>query len=185
MSEARSIFQPLPGRDCGSCAVCCVELAIDDPQLTKPDEVPCPHLAAGGGCGIYSERPHTCATWYCGWRLLNLSEAMRPDLSRVLLVPEMCHEPGYQKGGLKLVPVGHDPSVLLQAEIIDLAGRCVAGGVPIFLSWGAGERCKRFLINRSAEPLVRAGDRRAFVALLTHTLERMQAEILADQAQTR
>jgi hypothetical protein len=174
------VFQPLPGRDCGDCTVCCVELAIDDPELSKPDEVPCPHLDACGGCAIYASRPRTCATWFCGWRLLNLSDAMRPDRSRALLVPELCEEPGYQKGGLRLVSVGAGAEALLQDEVVDLAGRCVARGVPIFLSYGAGERCKRVLINRFAEPAVRAGDRAAFVRIVRDTLDQMAAQLAAE-----
>lgn len=126
-----------------------------------------------GGCGIHAGRPRTCAAWFCGWRLLTLSDAMRPDRSQVLLVPEMCSEPGYRRGGLKLVPIGTDPRVLLQDEIVDLAGRCIAGGVPIFLSYGAGEQCRRLLINGSAERAVRAGDRAAFVRLLEDGLDQI------------
>jgi hypothetical protein len=172
----------LPGRDCGGCTVCCVDLAIDDPELVKPDEVACPHLAAGGGCSIYARRPRACAGWFCGWRLINLSEAMRPDRSSVLLVPEMCHEAGYEKGGLKLVGVGGRVDALLQDEVVDLAGRCVARGVPIFLSYGSGVHCKRTLINSQAEPVVRRGDRVAFVELLADTLRRMRDQVAAELA---
>src|SRR5207302_8195653 len=98
-------------------------------------------------CGIYARRAGTCATWYCGWRLSNVSEAMRPDRSRVLVIPELCHEPGYEKGGLRLTPIGGGLQALLGNEVIDLAGRFVASGVPMFLSYGSGAQCKRVLIN--------------------------------------
>jgi hypothetical protein len=169
----------LPGRDCGACTVCCVDLAIDDPELVKPDEVACPHLSAGG-CSIYARRPRACAGWFCGWRLINLSEAMRPDRCGVLLVPEMCHEPGYQKGGLRLVGVGGRIEPLLQDEVVDLAGRCVARGVPIFLSYGSGEHCKRTLINPQAEPAVGRGDRAAFVSVMADALRRMRDQVAAE-----
>lgn len=174
MTHPRSVFQPLPGRSCGECRVCCVELEIDDPELSKPDEVACLHLTEGG-CGIYARRPVTCATWFCGWRLINVSEAMRPDRSQVLMIPEICTEPGYEKGGLRLVSVGGDPEVLLQAEVVDLAGRFVAQGVPMFLSYGSGEQCRRVLINPAATAAVRAGDRRAFVQSLRDLLAQLSA----------
>jgi hypothetical protein len=152
-----------------------VHLAIDDPELSKPDETACPHLVEGG-CAIYARRPVTCATWFCGWRLINVSDALRPDRSRVLMIPEMCDEPGYQKGGLRLAPLGGDVQVLLQDEIVDLAGRFVARGVPMFLSYGSGERCHRVLINELGRPAVACGDRAAFVAILRGLLGQLEAQ---------
>ena len=177
------MFEPLPGRDCGECRVCCVELAIDDPELTKPDETPCPHLT-DGGCRIYARRPVTCATWFCGWRLINLSDAMRPDRSRVLMIPELCDRPGYQKGGLRLVPVGGDLQVLLQDEVVNLAGQFVARGVPMFLSFGAGDSCKRVLINEFGKAAVAAGDRRAFVRVLSQLVAGLAAQTAGSSGRT-
>ena len=181
MNQAGATFQPLPGRTCGACTACCVHLEIDDPQLSKPDDVVCPNLLSAGGCSIYASRPRTCASWYCGWRLLNLSDAMRPDLSKVLLMPEMCEAPGYQKGGLRLVAVDGDPNTLLQNEIIDLAGRCVANGVPVFLSHGTGAACKRVLLNPLAQVAARAGDRASFLATVQDLLAQMAAAVAAEQ----
>jgi hypothetical protein len=174
VSHPRSVFQPLPGRKCGDCHACCVEPAIDDPELSKPEEVACPHLVAGG-CGIYARRPVTCATWFCGWRLINMSDALRPDRSRVLMIPELSTEPGYEKGGLRLAPIGDDLEVLLQDEVVDLAGRFVANGVPMFLSYGSGDRSKRVLINALGKASVQAGDRAGFVRVLRGVLARLSA----------
>lgn len=157
--------------------VCCVELEIDDPQLQKPDEVRCPNILATGGCGIYANRPHTCAVWYCGWRLLNVSDALRPDIANVLMIPEMCDEPGYEKGGLRLTALGGRAEALLQPEVIDLAGRCVANGVPIFLSYGAGNHCKRVFVNELAKAAVHAGHRAAFVQLVVGLIDQMVAQV--------
>ena len=181
MTEAAAVFQPLPGRTCGACTVCCVNVEIDDPELKKPDEVVCPNLLPAGGCGIYAARPRTCATWFCGWRLLNLSDAMRPDLSNVLLMPEICREPGYEKGGLRLVAIDGDTEKLLRREVIDLAGRCVANGVPIFLSCGSGAACKRGLLNPLAEVAVRAGARENFVAIVANLLGQLAAAAAAEK----
>jgi hypothetical protein len=167
-------LQPLPGRRCGACTVCCVELGIEDPDLSKPDGVACPHLVEQGGCGVYDRRPKTCASWLCGWRVMAvLGDSMRPDRSRVLLVPEICREPGLERGGLALVPVGGDVSALLQREVVDLAGRCVAAGVPIFLAYGAGAGCKRVLVNRLAAAVVASGDRRGFEEIMNSVIRRL------------
>jgi hypothetical protein len=177
MSET---LTPLPGRTCGTCQVCCVDLEIDDPQLHKPDETPCLHLVAGGGCGVYATRPRTCAAWYCGWRLLNVDETLRPDRCGVLMVPEISATPGFAAGGLRLVPVGGDLEALFQPGVIDLAGLCVARGVPIFLSHGGGAQCKRALINALAKGDVERGDRAGFVGTLRKLLAQLVEEVARD-----
>lgn len=170
----------LPRRECGACTVCCVELDIDDPELRKPDGVACPHLKEAGGCGIYDHRPATCRHWFCGWRFLHLSDAMRPDRSGVLLSPEFGAVKGAMKGGLRIVLVDDDIAVLDNPELIDFAARCVAGDVPIFLSWGHGGMAKRRLINADVAELVRQGERAGFVAALHAMLDAMRLAYLAD-----
>jgi hypothetical protein len=63
-------------------------LAFDVGALEKPAGVPCPHLQAESGCGIYPERPHSCRAFACGW----LTDATwpddeRPDRLGVIIVP--------------------------------------------------------------------------------------------------
>ena len=172
-----SLPQPLPGRECGECRACCVALGIDDPDLKKADDVACPNMSAACGCLIYAARPLACRSWFCGWRLMRLGDAMRPDRSNLLLVPEMGDGPGYQKGGLKIVPLDGDLSGVTAPELVDLAGKCVAADVPIYLSYGSGEACRRMLVNDLLKPYARAGDRAGFVAALTGTLTRMVEEV--------
>ncbi len=38
---------------------------IEEAKATK-DMVPCPHLTAVGGCGIYEQRPLSCKIWFSG-----------------------------------------------------------------------------------------------------------------------
>ena len=74
-------------RACGDCHVCCVSLTINEPALRKVQGYRCSNLSAGGGCSIYETRPHTCRSFYCGWRLLKWVRAeLRPDRSGVLVV---------------------------------------------------------------------------------------------------
>jgi hypothetical protein len=85
------------GRECGTCTVCCTHLTIDDPDLQKPAGVACCNLRPEGGCRIYDSRPHTCRTFYCGWRRLKwFGAGLRPYASRVLamLVKDPLPAPG-------------------------------------------------------------------------------------------
>jgi hypothetical protein len=77
-----------PGRECGTCTVCCYALPIDNEELQKlPGEV-CANCT-GRGCRIYETRPRTCRGFYCGWWLLpQLDDDWRPDRSGVLITPQ-------------------------------------------------------------------------------------------------
>jgi hypothetical protein len=56
------------GRNCGSCAECCFVMEVEDPELTKPNNVWCAHCRPGrGGCTIYSTRPTECRIFACDW----------------------------------------------------------------------------------------------------------------------
>jgi hypothetical protein len=71
----------VPGKSCGSCTTCCTVMGV--PELKKRPWDPCPHVMAGVGCGIYTERPSGCRAFICGWLL---DPSMGPDLK-----PENCH----------------------------------------------------------------------------------------------
>jgi hypothetical protein len=74
------LFGPLvPGRDCGACTACCVEITIDDPMLSKAPRTTCLHCAANG-CSIYATRPDVCRSWFCAWRRsADLPDRLSPD----------------------------------------------------------------------------------------------------------
>jgi hypothetical protein len=73
---------PVLDRSCGSCTLCCRVLEIQ--ALNKPAGVLCRHNT-GTGCGIYTQRPETCARWHCLWRRINaLPDTLRPDRSGVM-----------------------------------------------------------------------------------------------------
>ena len=171
----------LPGRVCGECTVCCIELEIDDPALSKPDYVACPHMIHGG-CAIHASQPQACRNWFCGWRFLNLSDALRPDRCGVMLSPELGATPGYQKGGLRVVLVNGDRGGLGNDELLDFLARCIAGGVPIFLSQGNGRFAKRALVNDAARPAIAAGDKPLFLDVLTGFLDAMASTVNAEIA---
>jgi hypothetical protein len=71
--------EPVVGRACGECAVCCVLPRIDTPELKKTAGVACPECT-GHGCGIYAARPPICHTFECGWkRVADMPPEARPD----------------------------------------------------------------------------------------------------------
>jgi len=69
-------------RECGTCQACCTLLRVF--ELNKPEGTPCSHLCATG-CQQYATRPASCVAFTCGWLAGDMSEAMRPDLSGVLI----------------------------------------------------------------------------------------------------
>lgn len=74
----------VPGRDCGSCSLCCI--LPDIAEFDKPPNQPCRHCLAGGGCDAYVVRPATCRDFFCLWRTdPTLDAAWNPSESRMML----------------------------------------------------------------------------------------------------
>lgn len=171
---------PIAGRECGECTACCVQMSVDDPDLKKADNVACLHMIAGKGCAIHDRLPLTCRTWFCGWRFLHLSDAMRPDRSHVLLAPDTNAPAGYAEGGLRIILMQDDRAALLREELIDFIAKCVAGNVPIFLSWGDGPFAKRGLVNAAVQKAVAEGDKAQFTKILCDMLDEMAQQVAMD-----
>jgi len=91
--NAASAPSIVPGKSCGSCTKCCTVMGV--PELKKRPWDECPHVVAGAGCGIYTERPSGCRKFICGWLL---DPNMGPDLK-----PENCHVVFYQKNEQNIV----------------------------------------------------------------------------------
>lgn len=58
--------QPIRGRSCGSCKLCCTLLPVDLPEGKKPANEKCRHVFSKG-CSIYENRPIPCRYWSCRW----------------------------------------------------------------------------------------------------------------------
>ncbi len=81
---------------CGACTLCCTVMKVTAPDFVKPAHAPCAHCTSRG-CGIYPDRPESCATFQCWWLgsqrtaghpelgHLALPSAMRPDRTGVVL----------------------------------------------------------------------------------------------------
>ena len=55
----------VPGRECGSCNMCCKILVID--ELKKDAGPLCSNWCKGVGCQIYAKRPDVCRDFLCEW----------------------------------------------------------------------------------------------------------------------
>lgn len=74
----------VPGRDCGSCSLCCI--LPDIAEFDKPANQPCSHCLSGGGCNAYETRPATCRDFFCLWRTdPTLGAEWEPRVSRMML----------------------------------------------------------------------------------------------------
>jgi len=74
----------VPGRDCGSCSLCCI--LPDIAEFDKPANEPCRHCLPGGGCEAYDFRPSTCRDFYCLWRTdPTLGDEWDPRVSRMMM----------------------------------------------------------------------------------------------------
>jgi hypothetical protein len=137
--EERAFGPLVPGRECGECVACCVEIAIDDPQLSKAAGQACAHCSAQG-CAIYASRPHSCRAWYCAWRrLADLPDHLRPDCSGLMAC--LMERPGDANPLLRLYIVVQwldARPIARSAKADELLARLRRIGLPVWV--GSGEQ---------------------------------------------
>ncbi len=89
IKRRRKVSRPLV-RSCGGCDACCTTMGVT--ELDKPMGEPCPHLADGGGCSVYTDRPKTCRQFRCLWLQDHagkmFDDRSRPDRSGVVCTAE-------------------------------------------------------------------------------------------------
>ena len=164
-------IEPLAGRTCGECTVCCTAMAIDKPEIQKEAGVTCRHCR--GGCTIKDHWPPLCRDYFCGWRRLKImDESWRPDRSGVLAEVE-------QEGSgirLDLVLVANPLKTLRQPWFVDFVSHCVRNGVQLSLGIpGPRGRQGASLLISTRQMWEAAGHSRARVkALLEAELKRLQ-----------
>jgi hypothetical protein len=77
----------VPGRSCGTCALCCRVMEIR--EIAKPQGVWCPNCKPGVGCKIYHGRPTECGNFYCGYLTMpKLGDEWKPERSRIVITLE-------------------------------------------------------------------------------------------------
>jgi hypothetical protein len=159
----------LPGRDCGSCNVCCIALTIDDPELQKVQGYRCKNALPDNSCAIYPTRPQTCRKFECGWRLLKwVRQTLRPDLSGVLvrLHYEVSAETGAQALGVIFTLLNKRA---LKAEgLAESVSAAVAAGVPVYVQIPGppGYTSGQGRINDVLEHAVQTRDKAAVLEIL-------------------
>jgi Fe-S-cluster containining protein len=85
MTESQeSEASPLPGRECGTCHMCCKVFPIE--EIGKEGFADCANLNVGAGCTIYETRPQRCRSFFCHWRLEpSLDESWKPEVCGFVL----------------------------------------------------------------------------------------------------
>jgi hypothetical protein len=87
----------VPGRECGTCTMCCKVYKIE--ALGKPEGVWCSHCVIGSSCRIYPDRPDDCRQFFCLWRTdASLPDAWKPNTCKLTVTQ-------YPKNGFIYVQV--------------------------------------------------------------------------------
>lgn len=164
----------VPDRDCGSCTVCCRDLAIVHDGMNKLPGITCEHCVTGGGCGIYATRPNVCRTYHCAWRSLDhLDESWRPDRSGILINLEV-REDG---ADANMIVVG-DVAVLQNDRFAGMAAGFVASGTAAYLVLpsGVGFMSYHVLLNELLAPAIARRDLAEVKAIIAECHETLAAQ---------
>ncbi|MGQ2991771.1 MAG: hypothetical protein ACT6RD_12130 [Brevundimonas sp.] len=161
----------LPGRECGGCVECCRVIPLSLPELSKPTGKLCAYCVDGAGCSVHAIRPQTCRTWFCLWRVVEVSDDWRPDRSGVILRPD-----GLEEGRMTLF-------VLRRTEFLDspafrtTVAHWIAEGFEIGLSvpGPVGTLPVRAVVTDWLRPATDADDPVAFQSRLTAALDQLDA----------
>ena len=159
----------VPGRECGSCNVCCYALTIDDPDMQKPQGYRCRNTLPDKGCAIYETRPQTCRSFFCGWRILKwVPNTLQPDQSGVLvrLHNEVARETGVRTLGVVVTLL--DGSALKAEGLAETVAAAVAAQIPVYLHVPGppGHTASQARINEALEDAVVARDKAAVLEIL-------------------
>jgi len=74
----------IPGRECGSCSLCCKVYAIS--ELEKPAGIWCSHCKPGRGCAVHDALPTQCIEFNCLWRTeASIGPDWKPDRSKMVV----------------------------------------------------------------------------------------------------
>jgi hypothetical protein len=83
-TNMNSAAKVVPGRECGSCTLCCKVYNI--PEIGKPAGKWCKHCTPGKGCAIHETLPDQCAAFNCHWRTVEaLPLHWKPDQSKMVI----------------------------------------------------------------------------------------------------
>ncbi len=156
----------LPDRTCGGCVECCRYIPLDLPELAKPTGELCAYCVDGAGCGVHEMRPRTCRTWFCVWRVVELSDDWRPDRSGVIVRPD-----GLSDGEITLYVVDRS-DFLLSDDFFDTVVHWIDNGIRIALSipGPVGTYPVRAVVTDYLKQAITAGGRGLFDRLVDRSL---------------
>lgn len=160
----------LPDRECGGCVECCRVIPLSLPELSKPTGALCAYCVDGAGCTVHAIRPQTCRTWFCLWRVVELSDDWRPDRSGIVVRPD-----GVEEGEITLFVVRRTDFLASEALFAVVAG-WIAEGVRVALSvpGPVGTYPARAVVTDWLRPAVEAGDPGAFTARVLRSLDKLE-----------
>lgn len=127
----------MSARTCGSCSACCSIVPVKEigvRAFTRCPKVRDVLHAAGPGCSIYADRPHSCRAWSCVWlkAVETLGPEMRPDRSGIVIdevidliringqempAAQIWVAPGYEDDFKTVEPVQRAISALLDRKL--------------------------------------------------------------------
>jgi hypothetical protein len=82
--DERPPAQLVPGRECGSCTLCCKVYSI--PEIGKAANKWCKHCTPGKGCKIHDDLPSQCSVFNCLWRTKEeLPPYWKPEQSKMVV----------------------------------------------------------------------------------------------------
>lgn len=165
------------GRECGDCTVCCVALAIDQPEIQKAPGIVCRHCT-GAGCATYETRPTVCRTFYCHWRTdEELGDHWRPDKSGVLAFVETEDIPdSFERStGIVLLLVANPLVTIRERWLQDFVTKSVMRSIPLMLALSGPSGCGACKILLNTDEMLAAIARGTVQTALEGTLELLQA----------
>ena len=157
----------LPGRTCGGCVECCRFIPLDLPELAKPTGQLCAYCVDGAGCGVHEIRPQTCRTWFCVWRIVELSDDWRPDRSGVIVRPD-----GLTDGEITLYVVDRS-DFLSSDDFFDTVVHWLDNGIRLAFSipGPVGTFPVRAVVTDYLRQATSRGDRKLFDRLVARSLD--------------
>jgi hypothetical protein len=142
----------VPGRECGTCKVCCIVPTIDTPAHQKKPGAVCRHCETGPGCSIYAERPQVCRTFICAWRTMGIfGPEWQPDKCGVMVEIQTHGIPVQftKKTAFCFTLIANPLRTVRQPWFIDFIATGVANNTPLFLAvpGPAGHVAAKIVLN--------------------------------------
>lgn len=119
---------------------------------------------------MHAIRPQTCRTWFCLWRVIELSDDWRPDRSGIVVRPD-----GLETGEITLYVVRRT-EFLTSMEVFGVVAGWVAQelGVALSVPGPVGTYPARAVVTDWLRPAIEAGDPDDFNRRVAASLDQLQ-----------